>query len=118
MTWDDDGLSKGHIFRGGGCPHAASGDLRALEADFASERTQLKARPDNHPWFQQKILGAGRGKTAGNGEFRIRLTLNGARLDVDQRAGGNRDFEVPGMTRKHIFSRRPGIALIGDSTAS
>ena len=86
--WDIEGTSPGRLY-------AASGDLRTLEADLAPERTQLKAGSSHHPWFQQKIPGAGRGKTVGNREFRIGLALDGARLDVDQSAGGNRDLEVP-----------------------
>src|ERR1700694_2556094 len=58
------------------------GDSRALEADLAAEQTQLEAGPSHHPRFQQQIPGAGPGKTVGHGEFRIRLTLDGARLDV------------------------------------
>src|SRR5271169_3677924 len=58
--------------------------LRALAADLAEERPQLKAGPDQHAWFQQQVAGAGRGKTAGNGELRIGLALDGARLDVHQ----------------------------------
>src|SRR6185437_7818723 len=92
--------------------------LGAFQADLAAKRTQLKAGSSHHPRLQQQIPGTTCGKTVCNRKLRIRLSLDGACLDVDESAGGNRDLEVSRMTGEQIFACGPRIALIGDSTAS
>ena len=101
-----------------GCPHVAWVAYGRLRLILPRKERNSKREPSNHARFEQQVPVPVAERPLRDGEFRIGLALDGARLDVDAGIRRNRDVEVSGMTGELVVSPAAGIAFVGDSTAA